>query len=125
MNSYKRISILLILASGLTLQATAVRGQTVSAPIVVRTIGGSAQPNSGSQQWLRAEVIHADSHSIVVREQGNERMIHTFTYADGLQAKMQQIQDAGGYQYGDKIKILYQQGQTVALKIHGRPSKPL
>ena len=33
------------------------------------------------------------------------------------------ISDNGGYKYGDKVKIRYQQGQTVALKIHGRPSK--
>ena len=37
---------------------------------------------------------------------------------------MQQIVDSGGYQYGDKVKIQYVRGQTVALKIRGKPSNP-
>lgn len=126
MNSHKKIFVLAVICSALTCAARAVPAQTVlSPPIVVRSTGASSSATSGAQMWLRAEVIHADSHSMVVREQGNERMIHTFTYAEGLQPRMQQIADSGGYQYGDKVKILYQQGQTVALKIHGRPSKPL
>lgn len=129
MNSYKTVA-LAVLAAGLACSAGTARAQLDPiAPIVVRALGGgstttsSSNPASGNQQWMRAEVIHADARSIIVREQGNERMIHTFTYADNLQGRMQQIQDAGGYQYGDKVKILYQKGQTVALKIHGRPSK--
>jgi hypothetical protein len=126
MNNYKKIFVLAVVCLALTRAAGVAHAQTVlSAPIVVRSLGGSSPANSGGQVWLPAEVIHADSHSMLVREQGNERMIHTFTYAEGLQAKMQQIADAGGYQYGDKVKILYQRGQSVALKIHGRPSKPL
>jgi hypothetical protein len=62
---------------------------------------------------------------MVVREQGNGMMIHTFTYTPQVQAQMQRILDAGGYQYGDKIKVLYQQGQTVALRVRGKPSKAL
>jgi hypothetical protein len=38
---------------------------------------------------------------------------------------MQKILDAGGYQYGDKVEILYTPGSTVALRIQGKPSKPI
>ena len=38
---------------------------------------------------------------------------------------MQAVLDKGGFQYGDKVNILFQPGQTVALRIHGKPSKPL
>ncbi len=38
---------------------------------------------------------------------------------------MQKIFDAGGYQYGDKVAILYKPGSTVALRIAGKPSKPI
>jgi hypothetical protein len=38
---------------------------------------------------------------------------------------MQAILDHGGFQYGDKVGILYMPGQTVALRIAGKPSKPL
>jgi hypothetical protein len=72
--------------------------------------------------WLKAEIVHADAHSMVVREQGNELALHTFTYSSNLQYAMRQISEAGGYQYGDKVKILYKQGQTVALRIKGKPS---
>jgi hypothetical protein len=73
--------------------------------------------------WLKAEVIHADSTTMVVREQGNSRMIHTFTFAPEIKDRMQAIYNAGGYQYGDKVRILYNPGETVARRIQGRPSK--
>jgi hypothetical protein len=37
---------------------------------------------------------------------------------------MQKIIDNGGYQYGDKVRIRHDQGQTVALDLKGRPSRP-
>ncbi len=95
----------------------------VTAPIVVHTIARKrAESHSGT--WMKAELLHADNNSMVVSEQGNERVIHTFTYSPEVKARMQKIMDSGGYQYGDKIKIRYTPGQTVALKIHGKPSKP-
>jgi len=123
MSSFKTIAVA-ALAAGLAFIAVPARAQVDPiAPIVVRTLSGGP-PVATNQLWMHAEVIHADARSIIVREQGNERMIHTFTYSDNLKTRMQQIEDSGGYQYGDKVKILYQQGQTVALKIHGHPSKP-
>lgn len=81
------------------------------------------QQTAAKSVWLKAEVIHADRNSMVVREQGNDLAIHTFTYSPDLKTRMEAIADSGGYQTGDKVKILYKQGQTVALKIHGKPSK--
>jgi hypothetical protein len=37
---------------------------------------------------------------------------------------MQNIFNAGGYQYGDKVEVWYRRGENVALKIKGKPSKP-
>jgi hypothetical protein len=74
--------------------------------------------------WLKGEVIHADANSIIVREQSSERSVHTFTYDSKIKDQMQKVSDKGGYQSGDKVKILYTPGQTVALKVHGKPSKP-
>jgi hypothetical protein len=101
-------------------------GATFAAPIVVRA-AEALKPKAKvpGSQWLKAEVIHADAQAIVVREQANGMMIHTFTFAPNMKDKMQAIIDKGGYQYGDKVKILHQQGQTVALKISGKPSKPI
>jgi len=120
------ISVPLLLAA-LALTAAPAWSQTsnarVSAPIVVHTVATPKTKSTTSGTWMKAEFLHADGNSMVVSEQGNERVIHTFTYSDQVKAKMQKIIDAGGYQYGDKIKILYTPGSTVALKIHGKPSK--
>jgi hypothetical protein len=110
----------------LSLSAPVARAQTVSSPIIVRTANPTGQKSGANAkgEWLKGEVIHADAQSIVVAEQGNERMIHTFTVSPALKNKMQAIVDRGGYQYGDKVKILHAHGQTEAIKISGKPSKP-
>jgi hypothetical protein len=109
------------LAAVAAFSAPLLAGQTASAPIVVK----SSPSSSAKAIWLKAEVIHADLNSMIVREQGNSMMIHTFTYAPQVQTQMQRIVDQGGYQYGDKIMILCQHGQEVALKLRGKPSKAL
>jgi hypothetical protein len=106
-------------------QAEAV-GTAIAAPIVVRTIDAlKPKPKPPGSEWLKARVIHADAQSITVREQDNGMIIHTFTLTPPLKDQMQAKVDKGGYQYGDKVKILHQHGQTVALKISGKPSKPI
>jgi len=120
-----------LLIAALAVAAAPAGAQTgaahVSAPIIVhRASPVSPNPSkSHSGTWMKVEFLHADNNSMVVSEQGNERMIHTFTYSPEVKAKMQQIINSGGYQYGDKIKIRYIPGTTVALKIHGKPSKPV
>ncbi len=37
--------------------------------------------------------------------------IHTFTFADRAKDKIEQVQDEGGYQSGDHVKILWIPGQ--------------
>ncbi len=119
-----------LLTAALTVAAAPMFAQTgathVSAPIVVHRASpvNPNPPKSHSGTWMKAEILHADNNSMVVSEQGNERVIHTFTYSPRVKAKMEQIIASGGYQYGDKIKIQYTPGTTVALKIHGKPSKP-
>jgi hypothetical protein len=88
-------------------------------------VGHNSGTTSAKASWLKAEVIHADLHSITVREQSNDLMVHTFTYSQQLQPQIEKVMDAGGYQYGDAVSILWVPGKTVALKIHGKPSKAL
>jgi hypothetical protein len=98
----------------------------VAAPIIIHTVDAlKPKPKAPGSEWLKAEVIHADAQSLIVREQDNGMMIHTFTLAPALKDKMQAIVDKGGYQYGDKVRILHQHGETVALKISGKPSKAI
>jgi hypothetical protein len=115
----KAFAVSFLIAAALAIAAIPTGAQTTtSAPVVVKQIPAKAV-------WLKAEVIHVDNNSIMVREQATERAIHTFTYDPKIKDKMQQIVDNGGYQTGDKVRILYLPGQSVALKIHGKPSKPI
>lgn len=122
----KKFNFIGAFAVGLVLSVTAVPARAqLNTPVVVKTPSLKIAKSTVKGNWLKAEVIHADANSMVVREQDNGMMIHTFTYTPEVQAQMQKLLDAGGYQYGDKVKILYQQGQTVALKLRGKPSKAL
>jgi hypothetical protein len=119
MKNSKLIAGSLLIAAALALNAIPAAAQTTtSSPVVVKQI-------TPKPVWMKAEVIHADRNSILVREQDSGRSIHTFTFDGKIRDKMQQIADNGGYQNGDKVKILYLPGQTVAMKIHGKPSKPI
>src|ERR1700730_7945162 len=108
------------LAATLVMATAPVRAQlNTASPIMVRQ-------TPPKRMWLKAEVIRADRNSIVVREQANARAIHTFSYAPEVKASMEQIADQGaGFHSGDLVKILYLEGETVALKIRGKPSKPI
>ena len=110
----------MILVAGLSLAAVpCARAQVnTNSPIVVKQKARRAV-------WLKAQVIHADNHTLLVREEANSMNIHTFTYADKAQKKMSRILDAGGYQSGDRIKILWMAGGSEALDIKGKPSKAI
>jgi hypothetical protein len=120
----------LVTAAAWAISAAPARAQApvaaaAAAPIVSEVVSTVVAKPKPKGEWMKAEVIHADSNSIVVSEQGNERTIHTFTFGPSLKDKMAAIANSGGYQYGDKVKIRYMQGETEALEIKGRPSKPI
>ena len=122
MKSYKVFAILVGGVAALSVAPSAVRAQDTSdtvvttAPIVVKQTPAKAV-------WMKATVVHADAVSLIVRERGNEMAIHTFTLSDEAKAKMQGVIDAGGYQNGDNIKVLWMPGTETAIKFKGRPSK--
>jgi len=107
--------------------AAAAAAAAITAPVITKVFDTVTRrhPTPEGSDWLKAEVIHADAVTLIVREQQNGYAVHTFNFSPDLQPKMQAMIDKGGFQYGDKISILYMPGQTVALRIHGKPSKPL
>jgi hypothetical protein len=127
----------LALAGGLAFSGGIVRAQgpasaaaaaaAIAAPVVTKVFDTVTRrhPTPEGSDWLKAEVIHADAVTLIVREQQNGYAIHTFNFSSDLQPRMQAMLDKGGFQYGDKVSILYMPGQTVALRIHGKASKPL
>jgi len=90
----------------------------VNTPVVVKQKPARAV-------WLKAEVIHSDRQTLIVREEDNGVAIHTFTFSAKAKDKIEQVQDEGGYQNGDHVKILWIPGTSEALNIKGRPSKPI
>jgi hypothetical protein len=120
MKKFKILAFSIVLAAAIAVSAAPARAQDVdtSGSVVVKK-------NPPKKMWLKAEVVHADAVSIIVREQTKEMNIHTFTYSPIVKTWMEKVQNQGGYQTGDKVRILYQTGQTVALRIIGLPSKPI
>jgi len=51
--------------------------------------------------------------------------LQTFSLGEKASAKMQQIIDKGGYQYGDKITVYYDPQSLKAVKFKGKPSRPI
>ena len=90
-------------------------------PIVVATL----KPNKGPQPpKFEGTVINATVAQITVRAKGNDMAIQTFPLAPDASAKMLQIIDKGGYQYGDKVTVFFDPDSKKALKVKGKPSKP-
>lgn len=117
MKNYRIFALFSVLVFAGVVCGTAAAQSAVSSPVAV-------QDTTPKPIWLKAEVIHFDSNLIIVRESADDRMVHSFTYAPSAQAQVQKALTTGGYQYGDKVKIRYMKGGTVALAIHGKASKP-
>jgi len=94
-----------------------------AAPIVAKVVQPKQKP-TGTQKF-QGYVMHANVAQVTVRAKGNDMTIQTFPLSDAVAAKMQKIIDNGGYQYGDKITVYYDPQTHQALKIKGKPSRPL
>jgi hypothetical protein len=89
-------------------------------PIVVATL----KPNKGPQPpKFEGTVVNATVAQITVRAKGNDLAIQTFPLAPDASAKMLQIIDKGGYQYGDKVTVFFDPETKKAFKVKGKPSK--
>ena len=88
-------------------------------PIVVATL----KPNRPQFPKFEGTVINATVAQITVRAKGNDMAVQTFPLAPDASAKMLQIIDKGGYQYGDKVTVFFDPESKKALKVKGKPSK--
>jgi hypothetical protein len=121
----------MFLAAGFSSPACAQGPIPVVAPIVVDTavpiIVSTVKPKpkfTGAEKF-EGFVMNANIAQITVRAKGNDLGLRTFPLSEAAAAKMQQIVDKGGYQYGDKVTILYDPTSQKALKIKGKPSKAI
>lgn len=90
-------------------------------PIIVNAV----KPKPSGLTKFEGYVLHANIAQITVRAKGNDMAIQTFTLSEQAAARMQQIVDKGGYQYGDKVTIFYDPATLKAIKFKGKPSKPV
>lgn len=122
MTGNKKFSRLLLAAGALCALAFSASAQVTTAPVIKLKPVHTQQAKPAK---TRFEVLHMMTTGIQVRSLANGLEIHTFTYSDQIRDPMRKLLDQGGYQYGDKVEIQYQPGTEVALKIKGKPSKPL
>jgi len=116
------------------LAVTAVPHASAQAPVVVPVVVDTAapiivnavkpKPPAGTVKF-EGYVLHANIAQITARAKGNDQSIQTFSLSGEASAKMQQIVDKGGYQYGDKVTIYYDAATMKAVKFKGKPSKPI
>jgi hypothetical protein len=115
--------------------SSSIRAALLGAAVALAATGVSAQVETAKPIHLKApkrkiekfkgQVLSMTNVQIIVRGMENERVIRTFTYTPEVREKMQQVIDQGGYQHGDKVEISHEPGSDVAIKIRGKPSKPL
>jgi len=121
------------LAAGFACFAAAAAGAQVPAPVVVPIaeeaipiIINTVKPHKGPQPpKFEGTVLNATIAQITVRAKGNDMGIQTFPLTPEASAKMLQIIDKGGYQYGDKVTVFYDPDTKKALKVKGKPSKAI
>jgi len=92
-------------------------------PIVVSVVKPKPKPTGLAK--FEGFVQNANIAQITVRAKGNDLDLQTFPLSAAAAAKMQQIVDKGGYQFGDKVTILYNPTTMQAVKIKGKASKPV
>jgi hypothetical protein len=101
---------------------TPVAAAATAVPIIVTTVKPK-QPTGIAK--FEGYVMNANTAQITVRAKGNDMGIRTFSLSQQAATKMQQIIDKGGYQYGDKVTVMYDASSLKAVKVKGKPSRAL
>jgi hypothetical protein len=113
-------------AAGLCGSAARAQGPEVLAPIIADTavpiVVNAVKPKPSGLAKFEGFVMHANIAQITVKAKGNDMSIQTFSLSQAAAAKMQQTIDKGGYQYGDKVTVMYDPSSLKAVKVKGKPS---
>ncbi len=95
----------------------------IVAPIIVKAI--KPKPKNSPFVKFQGTVMHANIAQITVRGIQNELQVQTFPLSPAVSEQMQKIIDRGGYQYGDKVTVYFDPTTQQAVKIKGKPSRPI
>jgi hypothetical protein len=119
----------LLAVAGVYCPSAAAQGAVVpvvvdtAVPVIVNAV--KPKPKTNGLAKFEGFVMHANIAQITARAKGNDLAILTFSLTQEASAKMQQIVDKGGYQYGDKVTVYYDPATMKAAKFKGKPSKPI
>jgi hypothetical protein len=127
----RKISLLVV--AGFFLAGTFCISASAQVPVIVPIVADTAvpivvnavKPKPSGLAKFQGSVMNANRAQITVRAKGNDLGIQTFSLSQEASDKMQQIIDKGGYQYGDKVTVLYDPNTLKAVKVKGKPSRPL
>ena len=118
-----------VVAAGILCPRAQAQSPATVAPIVIDTavpiIVNAVKPKPTGLSKFEGFVMNANTAQITVRAKGNDMSIRTFSLSEQATAKMQTIVDKGGYQYGDKVTVLYDPVSLRAVKLKGKPSRAL
>jgi hypothetical protein len=120
-----------LLMGALGVPRAAAQDPIVTAPIIVETAAPiiinavKPKPKVTGLAKFQGTVLVANSVQITLKALGNDMSIQTFPLSEAASARMQQIIDKGGYQYGDKVKLEYDPTSLRVVKFKGKPSKSL
>jgi hypothetical protein len=90
-------------------------------PIIVNAV----KPKPTGLLKFEGYVLHANNAQVTLRAKYSETAIQTFALTGQATAKMQDLIDKGGFQYGDKITVYYNPQSLQVVKFKGKPSKSL
>ncbi len=120
-NGMYRAARAMLLASALgCAAASAQKPVDTSQAIVIKTLKVKS-PHAK----FAGTVMHANTAQITVRGRDNELAVRTFPLSPELSAAMQKVFEKGGFQYGDKVVVMYDLTSGEAVKIKGKPSHPI
>jgi hypothetical protein len=120
-----------VLLGTMGVSRAAAQDPIVTAPIIVETAAPiiinavKPKPKFTGLAKFQGTVLVANSAQITLKALGNDMSIQTFPLSEAASARMQQIIDKGGYQYGDKVKLEYDPQSLRVVKFKGKPSKSL
>jgi len=111
--------------AGLSCGAAHAQDPIVVATTAVAVIEAVKPKKQSPFPKFEGTVMNSNNVLITVRSKENELAVRTFTLTEEASSKMQKLIDKGGYQYGDKVTVLYEPASQRAVKIKGKPSKAL
>jgi hypothetical protein len=122
-------SLLAVALAALWCSPAAAQDPGIVTPIIVDTavpiVVNAVKPKPTGLAKFDGFVMNANTAQITVRAKGNDMAIQTFTLSQQASTKMQQTIDRGGFQYGDKVTVMYNPSSRQAIKVKGKPSRSL